>query len=195
MLKPADSPSTLLKPAVGPQPPIMRKLGPCREECPAMVNIPKYINHIKNKEYDKLFYLKVDGEQKEIAIRDADLARAIKNLDAQQLGPVMNFIPSRLVSQNGHLFLDADGFQLPVPHQKAPYYQSRVGSEVIVGIRPNYIYDRLFAPDRIKGNTLRAVVNVVELLGVEAYLNVTAGSHNLTACVDAQTSARIHHRY
>jgi hypothetical protein len=46
----------------------------------------------KNKEYDKLFYLKVDGKQKEIAIRDADLARAIKNLDAQQLGPVMNFI-------------------------------------------------------------------------------------------------------
>jgi len=30
MLKNETSPSTLLKPAEGPQPPIMRKLGPCR---------------------------------------------------------------------------------------------------------------------------------------------------------------------
>jgi len=48
MLKTATSPSTLLKPAVGPQPPIMRKLGPCREECPAMVNIPKYIRQVES---------------------------------------------------------------------------------------------------------------------------------------------------
>jgi NADPH-dependent glutamate synthase beta subunit-like oxidoreductase len=48
MLKNELSPSTLLKPAVGPQPPIMRKLGPCREECPAMVNIPKYIREVEN---------------------------------------------------------------------------------------------------------------------------------------------------
>jgi len=47
MLKTASSPSTLLKPADGPQPPIMRKLGPCRENCPALVNIPKYIREIE----------------------------------------------------------------------------------------------------------------------------------------------------
>jgi formate dehydrogenase beta subunit len=47
MLKNEISPSTLLKPAVGPQPPIMRKLGPCREECPAMVDIPRYIREVE----------------------------------------------------------------------------------------------------------------------------------------------------
>ena len=47
MLKNASSPSTLLKPADGPRPPIMRKLGPCREECPAMVDIPKYIREVE----------------------------------------------------------------------------------------------------------------------------------------------------
>jgi NADPH-dependent glutamate synthase beta subunit-like oxidoreductase len=46
MLKNSSSPSTLLKPAIGIQPPIMRKLGPCREQCPAMVDIPKYIREI-----------------------------------------------------------------------------------------------------------------------------------------------------
>ena len=47
MLKDDISPSTLLKSATGPQPPIMRKLGKCREECPAMVNIPKYIREVE----------------------------------------------------------------------------------------------------------------------------------------------------
>ncbi len=47
MLKEDISPSSLLKSATGSQPPIMRKLGKCREECPAMVNIPKYIREVE----------------------------------------------------------------------------------------------------------------------------------------------------
>jgi len=47
MLKEASSPMTLLKPATGPQPPIFRKPGPCRLECPGNVNIPKYIREIE----------------------------------------------------------------------------------------------------------------------------------------------------
>lgn len=38
--------TTLLKPAVGPVPFIKRFYGRCREECPAMVNAPKYIRQI-----------------------------------------------------------------------------------------------------------------------------------------------------
>ena len=48
MLKVASSPSTLLKPVVGPQPPIFRKPGPCRIECPGNVNIPRYLREIEN---------------------------------------------------------------------------------------------------------------------------------------------------
>ncbi|MCW4051042.1 MAG: FAD-dependent oxidoreductase [Candidatus Bathyarchaeota archaeon] len=46
MLKVETSESTLLKPAVGPQPTIKRFFGKCREDCPAMVNIPRYIRQI-----------------------------------------------------------------------------------------------------------------------------------------------------
>ena len=38
--------TTLLKPAVGERPTITRFYGKCREECPAKVNIPKYLNQI-----------------------------------------------------------------------------------------------------------------------------------------------------
>jgi multiple sugar transport system ATP-binding protein len=106
--------------------------------------------------------------------------------------PVMNFIPSRLLSKEGRLSIDAEVFQLPIPEKKVPYYQSLVGSEVIFGIRPNDIYDRLYAPEHVKGNSIRVVVDVIEPLGSEIHLNVTAGKHELIACVDTQTSVRVH---
>jgi multiple sugar transport system ATP-binding protein len=106
--------------------------------------------------------------------------------------PVMNFIPCRILSRDARLFIDAETFQLPVPEKKVPYYQSLSGSEVIFGIRPNDIYDRLYAPEHLKGNFIRAVVDVIEPLGSEIHLNATAGKHNLTACVDVQTSVRVH---
>lgn len=60
MLKNETSPSTLLKPAEGPQPPIMRKLGPCREECPAMVDIPKYIREVENDDPEAAYNTIID---------------------------------------------------------------------------------------------------------------------------------------
>ncbi|MBN1682876.1 FAD-dependent oxidoreductase [Candidatus Bathyarchaeota archaeon] len=43
---PENSPMNLLKPEEGPEPPIMRFFGRCREQCPSMVNAPKYIREI-----------------------------------------------------------------------------------------------------------------------------------------------------
>jgi multiple sugar transport system ATP-binding protein len=67
-----------------------------------------------------------------------------------------------------------------------------VGAEVIFGIRPNDIDDRLYAPDRLKENYIKAVVDVIEPLGSEIHLNVTSGKHNFIAVVDVQTSVRVH---
>jgi multiple sugar transport system ATP-binding protein len=106
--------------------------------------------------------------------------------------PVINFFPSRLVSKEGRLFIDAEAFQLPIPDKKASYYQSLVGSEVIFGIRPSDIYDRHYAPDRLREKFIRAGVEVIEPLGSEIHLNVTSGRHSFVAVVDAQTSVRVH---
>jgi multiple sugar transport system ATP-binding protein len=106
--------------------------------------------------------------------------------------PVMNFIPCRILSKDGRLYIDAEAFQLPIPEKRTPYYHSLVGSEAIFGIRPNDIYHRLYAPEHVKGNSIRVVVDVIEPLGSEIHLNVTAGKHNLIAVVDVQTQVRVH---
>lgn len=106
--------------------------------------------------------------------------------------PVMNFFPVRLIFNGGRLLIDAKDFQLSIPEKRLPFYQPLAGSEVVLGIRPNDIYYRLTAPDRIKGACLNAVVDVIEPLGSETHLYVTSGRHNYVAVVDAQTSVRVH---
>jgi len=106
--------------------------------------------------------------------------------------PVMNFIPCRILSKNGRLFFDAEAFRLPIPEEKVPSYQSLVGAEAIFGIRPNDIFDQPHAPDRLKDSVLRGVIDIIEPLGSEIHLNVTAGKHNFIARVSAQTSFRVH---
>ena len=106
--------------------------------------------------------------------------------------PVMNFIPCRILSMDGRLLIDAEAFRLPIPEGKIPYYQSLAGSEAILGIRPNDVCDPLHGPERLKEYSIHAVVDVVEPLGPEIQLNVTAGRHNLKACVGVQTSVRVH---
>jgi len=106
--------------------------------------------------------------------------------------PVMNFIPCHILSKDGRLFIDAEAFQLPIPEKKVPYYKSLAGSEAIFGIRPNDIYDRLYSPEHLKGNAIHTIVDVIEPLGSEIHLNVTAGKHSLVAMVDTQTMVRMH---
>jgi multiple sugar transport system ATP-binding protein len=114
------------------------------------------------------------------------------NLAGFNGSPVMNFIPCHVLSKDGRLLIDAEAFQLPVPEKKVPYYQPLTGSEAIFGIRPNDIYDRLYAPEHLRTNVLRAIVDVIEPLGSEIHLNVTAGKHNLVGVVDTQTIIRMH---
>jgi multiple sugar transport system ATP-binding protein len=50
----------------------------------------------------------------------------------------------------------------------------------------------MYAPDRVKGSYVKAVVDVIEPLGSEIHLNLTSGKHNFVAVVDVQTQVRVH---
>jgi multiple sugar transport system ATP-binding protein len=106
--------------------------------------------------------------------------------------PVMNFVPCRVTSREGRLFIDAESFQLGIPDHKAPFYQSLAGSEAIFGIRPSDIYDRAYAPERVGTSVIRAGVEVVEPLGSEIHLCVSTGKHSLITRVDVQTRVHVH---
>lgn len=106
--------------------------------------------------------------------------------------PIMNFLPSRLVRDGHELFVDTDVFRVKIPETKKSYYQKAIDSDLIFGIRPYDIYASRTAPKKCLGNTFRAAVEVVEMLGPECQLSLNIGKHNITACVDVDTNAKVH---
>ena len=65
------------------------------------------------------------------------------------------------------------------------------GKEVVFGIRPENIYDKLFAQNAREEFTTTATVDVVEPMGAEIYLYLKAGSNSFVARVHAHDTAQV----
>ncbi len=81
--------------------------------------------------------------------------------------PSMNFFDATLVESDGKLEVNAGGFRLQVPEEKAKEWRAHKGKEVIFGIRPENIHSKQFVPPGILQADLKAKVEVVELMGNE----------------------------
>jgi len=106
--------------------------------------------------------------------------------------PGMNFIPAKITSKESRFYVDAGSLELEIPLEKEPYLHSKKDKEVILGIRPEHMQDRSFAEKDVSSGSLKAVVEVVEILRSEVQLDVTAGEYSLIARVDPRTQARLH---
>jgi multiple sugar transport system ATP-binding protein len=106
--------------------------------------------------------------------------------------PGMNFLPSKIVTDNSKLHIDTGGFRLVIPEEKVSYLQDHKDKDVILGIRPEHIEDAAFEDITISNQMFTATVEVVETLGSEIQLDVVSGDHSLIARVDPRTRAVRH---
>jgi multiple sugar transport system ATP-binding protein len=98
--------------------------------------------------------------------------------------PPMNFIPGRLEIDKGQLWFRDTSLFLAVPDSLASQLRSHAGKSVVLGIRPEDIYDRLFYNYPVQDESiLRGRVEHVEPMGAETLLHVRAGSTNMVARV------------
>jgi len=110
--------------------------------------------------------------------------------------PSMNFVPAEVKpSQNGSgPIVDAGAFQMQMPEEKSAALQAYAGKSVMLGIRPEDLHDKAFAPVALNGsaanNTTRMQVDVIEPMGAISTLYLTAGQHTLLATVEAETKAK-----
>ncbi|MGE5553646.1 MAG: ABC transporter ATP-binding protein [Betaproteobacteria bacterium] len=106
--------------------------------------------------------------------------------------PAMNFLQGRLESAADQLFVNFGEFRLPLPAEMsgAERFREYLGREVILGIRPEDIDDGELHPEYPAEFTAQAMIDVVEMMGSEAYLNASIGPFNLIARVEAATGAR-----
>ncbi len=104
--------------------------------------------------------------------------------------PSMNFIEGSLLKRANGLFFDEDNFQLKLPEEMAQAVSDRDG-EIVLGIRPEDIYDKVYAANASQDNTITATVEVVEPMGSEAYLYLTTGKTPFIARVDTHEQVEV----
>jgi multiple sugar transport system ATP-binding protein len=105
--------------------------------------------------------------------------------------PAMNFIDVEVVEKNGELFLNEGTFDIKLSESCKSRLSSYAGQKVILGIRPENVYDKLFYNLREKEvHSFSAVVEVVEPLGSEIYLHLNTGKNELTVKVDSHNQAK-----
>jgi multiple sugar transport system ATP-binding protein len=106
--------------------------------------------------------------------------------------PAINFLNGRVESVADRLVVDFGAFRLPLPEDVSGYAhcRSRVNQEIVVGVRPEDIIDSDLHPEYQPDYCLDVTVDVLEMLGSEAYLNFTAGGFSMVARVEPGTTAK-----
>ncbi|WP_173917030.1 ABC transporter ATP-binding protein [Halobacillus sp. Marseille-Q1614] len=99
--------------------------------------------------------------------------------------PAMNFFHGTL--EEGHV--DLAGTKLAVPEGKLKTLrdQGYLGKEVILGVRPEDMHDEQLFIDANPDKTIKADIEVAELMGAESYLYSRIGDQEFIARVDSRS--------
>ena len=102
--------------------------------------------------------------------------------------PAMNFIPLSLREADLGLTLVVGTFVVPVTGSQVGVLRPYTGRQVILGVRPEDMYVRPYVPEDIEPVSLRATVDVVELVGNEILVYLAIEDLALIARVDPRLS-------
>jgi len=103
--------------------------------------------------------------------------------------PPSNFLKGKIVPRNGELYFMDEGIRLKVLKQQHEKLKRFLNQEILLGIRPEDVYDKLFAQDASEEFIITATVELVEPMGSEIYLYFSVGRNSLIARVSNQDTA------
>ncbi len=106
--------------------------------------------------------------------------------------PSMNFLKATVLWKDNDMWVKlSNGATVKVPK----IYQEELGDykdkEIIFGIRPEDIYDKMFAVAAKPENTVNVKVDIIEPLGNQTMLHARIGDDTIVASVDPKTEAQI----
>ena len=97
--------------------------------------------------------------------------------------PPMNFVNGRVIKKGSKFYFTENKFTVKIVEDMHDKLSSYDGKEVTFGIRPEDIYDKLFVSTASPDNCVKGVIEVVEPMGAEVFLYITAGDSPLIARV------------
>ncbi len=101
--------------------------------------------------------------------------------------PAMNFFQAELVRLGDVLSVQTPTFRLDLPNSSASDLKDYPEKRVIVGIRPE---DLVETGEHVPGRTIEVIVEVIEPIGSETYIDVKAGEIPLIARVGRKTQVK-----
>jgi len=104
--------------------------------------------------------------------------------------PQMNFVDAEVVADGDAVSLKFGEFTVALPAEKAAKVKEYAGKTVVMGIRPEDIYDDADNLAKFSSSVISSEVSGYELLGAEVLLYYTVAGANMTARVNSDTPAR-----
>ena len=105
--------------------------------------------------------------------------------------PPMNFMQGRIIKKDGRIYFDEGKIQVKLVEDMHQEIISYVGEEIILGIRAEDIYDKLFVSEAPPENIVKVNCEVVEPMGSEVYLYLNTGKHTFIARVGAHDRPQV----
>ena len=103
--------------------------------------------------------------------------------------PSMNFFDARLNGEGDVVYLQVGDVRLDLPPEKSKHLADLGTMQVIVGVRPE---DLKVTAKHTVGETIQGVVEVVEPIGNETYVDFNAGSFSLIAAAGRRAKVKTH---
>jgi len=104
--------------------------------------------------------------------------------------PGMNFLEVHVIANDNGFLFKSDDIELEAPASRAKVLLPYAGKVLLLGIRPQDIYDRAHLPNALQandGNIIRARCEVTEQMGDATHLFLQAGKHSLVTAVTPQS--------
>ena len=99
--------------------------------------------------------------------------------------PPTNFSQGIIIKKDGGLYFDEGNFKVKILEQMYPSLEKYIDKDIIFGIRPENIYDKLFASYATADNTITVLCDVIETMGARNHLYLSTGKQVIIAVVDA----------
>ncbi len=93
--------------------------------------------------------------------------------------PSMNFIDAEITSESEKYQIKGDSFNISLNKKAFDFLQKYNGKNIIIGIRPEDIIDRVYAKVSTSKNVVRAEVITEEPMGSENYIHANIGSNKI----------------
>ncbi|MBL7072449.1 MAG: sn-glycerol-3-phosphate ABC transporter ATP-binding protein UgpC [Candidatus Omnitrophica bacterium] len=140
---------------------------------------------------DRIVVMK-DGIVQQIDTPTNVYNRPLNKFVASFIGaPPMNFLNGRIMRKDEKLYFDEGNFRVRIVEEMFKPLEDYVSKDVILGVRTEDIYDKLFVSEAPPENVVTMTCEVVEHLGSDVYIHMNTGSNVLVARVSGDANPEI----